>query len=438
MNWEVPHSEEAPVPNKKILALLAAVVSGFLTTAAPAFAVHRTQVLHRFSGNDGEFPYYASLVFDTAGNLYGTTFYGGNFGGGCGYGCGTVFKLTPGAKGKWTETVLHKFQNDGLDGYYPAAGLTIDAAGNLYGTTTEGGTNRVGTVFKLALKANGSYSETVLHSFCSAYNCTDGEWPYAGLIFDAAGNLYGTTSQGGANGVGGTVFRLSPGTGGKWDETVLFSFSGAGGPYAGVIFDKEGNLYGTTSTMYGACGFGGTVFELKADANQRWTETVLHSFQSNGKDGYCPTASLIFDPEGNLYGTTSFGGIYDAGIVFELIPGRNNDWTERIMHSFNINDGAQPSAGLIRDSSGNLYGTLAYGGKYGLGSVFKLTPKERGVSPPWATEQVLLSFGGGDGIYPFTGLTFDAIGNMYGATYYGGNLSDCSYTGCGVIFEITP
>jgi len=427
------------VPNKKILAFLLIVVSGFLTSAAPAFATHRMQVLHRFSGSDGEFPYYGNLTFDNAGNLYGTTYYGGNLNAGCGYGCGTVFKLTPGAKGQWTETLLHEFQNNSQDGYYPAAGLTLDAAGNLYGTTTEGGTNGVGTVFKLAPKTDATNTETVLHSFCTTYHCADGEWPYASLIFDAAGNLYGTTSQGGAYGVGGTVFKLSPGKGGNWDETVLASFNGAGGPSAGVIFDKAGNLYGTTSTIYGgACNFGGTVFKLTAGKRGLWTETVLHTFQDNGQDGFCPSAGVIFDPEGNLYGTTFDGGTYDAGVVFKLTPDKNGQWTEGIMHSFDSNDGAEPYAGLVRDAAGNLYGTLAYGGRQGLGGIFKLTPRKGYPGPDWAIEHVLLNFSGEDGIYPFAGLIFDAAGNLYGATYYGGNLSECDFTGCGVIFELKP
>lgn len=413
---------------------LLAVVYGFLATA-PVFAAPQSHVLHRFRGNDGEFPYYGNLILDTAGSLYGTTYYGGNYAGGCGYGCGTVFKLTRG-NGKWTETVLHEFQDNGQDGYYPVGGLAIDAAGNLYGATTEGGAYRVGTVFMLAPNADGSYSETVIYSFCSVNNCLDGQWPEAGLILDAAGNLYGTTSQGG-DVYGGVVFKLAPGGSGNWKETVLYSLVGAyeGGSYAGLTFDKVGNLYGTTNG--GSCFGGGTVFKLSPRKQDDWYYTLLYKFSQGGKDGACPSASVVFDPAGNLYGTTPYGGDYDAGVVFKLAPRAHGQWQETVLHSFNINDGAQPYAGLVRDAEGNLYGTLVYGGRNGLGSVFKLTPTKHGQGPEWAIEKILLSFNGVDGIYPFTGLTFDAAGNLYGATYYGGNLSDCDYTGCGVIFEIT-
>jgi hypothetical protein len=416
-------------------AFLLAVVYGFLSTA-PVFAAPQSHVLHRFAGNDGEFPYYGNLILDAAGNLYGTTYDGGDYAGGCGYGCGTVFKLTRG-NGKWTETVLHEFQDNGQDGYYPLGGLAIDAAGNLYGTTTDGGADRSGTVFMLAKNAGGSYSETVIYSFCSVQDCLDGAGPEAGLIFDAVGNLYGTTSQGG-DVYGGVVFKLTKGTSSNWRETVLDSLVGSyeGGSYAGLAFDKAGNLYGTTNG--GACASGGTVFKLSPRKRGDWYYTLLYKFTQGGKDGACPSASVVLDPAGNLYSTTPYGGDYDAGVVLKLAPRPRGQWKETILHSFNINDGDQPYAGLVRDAAGNLYGTLAYGGRYGLGSVFKLIPRKRGPGPEWATEQILLNFNGEDGIYPFGGLTFDAAGNLYGATYYGGNLSECDYSGCGVVFELTP
>jgi uncharacterized repeat protein (TIGR03803 family) len=402
---------------------------------APVFAAHQNQVLHRFRGNDGEYPYYGNLILDTAGNLYGTTYYGGDYSGVCGYGCGTVFKLTQ-MNGKWTETVLHEFQDNGQDGYYPIGDLAIDAAGDLYGTTTEGGAHLAGAVFMLAPNADGSYSESVIYSFCSVEDCLDGAGPEAGLILDVAGNLYGTTA-GGGDVYGGVVFRLSPDGSGAWKEKVLYSLVGAyeGGSYAGVTFDKAGNLYGTTKG--GSCFSGGTVFKLSPRKQADWYYTLLYRFSQGGKDGACPSASVVLDPAGNLYSTTSGGGEYDAGVVFGLTPRSHGYWKETVIHDFNINDGAQPYAGLVRDAAGNLYGTLAYGGRNGLGSIFKLTPTGHGQGPEWAMK-VLLNFDGEDGIYPYSGLTLDAAGNLYGATYYGGNLSDCDYTGCGVIFEITP
>jgi hypothetical protein len=428
-------------PAKRLIALwiVLVVVLGLPTFTSPALAADKIEVLHRFSGTDGQFPYYGNLIFDSAGNLYGTTYYGGT-GSSCGYGygCGTVFKLAPEDNGQWRETVLHSFQNDGSDGYYPAAGLNLDTSGNLYGTTSEGGANRVGTVFELTRKADGSYRETVLYSFCSVDQCADGMWPYAGLIFDAKGNLYGTTYQGGATTVGGTVFQLSRDKAGTWSETTLASFNGAGGPLGGVIFDKAGNLYGTVSSWYGGCSFSGSVFELKAVAKHRWKQIGLHNFFNNGKDGVCPIAGVILDPQGNLYGTTTLGGRYDAGITFKLVPGVHGSWKETIVHSFNINEGAEPYGGLVRDTAGHLFGTLAGGGSYGLGNVFELTPSKQTASSNGFTEKILLNFDGSDGIYPFAGLILDSAGNLYGATYYGGNLSDCSYQGCGVVFELTP
>ncbi len=414
---------------------LLAVTYGFLA-AASVFAAPQTRVLHRFRGSDGAFPYYGNLVLDAAGNLYGTTYSGGDYAGGCGDGCGTVFKLTRGS-GQWTQTVLHQFQNNGQDGYYPLGSLAIDPAGNVYGTTTEGGAYRVGAVFMLAPNADGGYSETIIYSFCSVDDCLDGEGPEAGLVLDAAGSLYGTTSQGG-DVYGGVVFRLTRDKSGHWKEKVLYSLVGAyeGGSYAGLTFDKAGNLYGTTNG--GSCIGGGTVFKLSPRKQDDWYYTLLYQFSQGGKDGACPSASVVFDPAGNLYSTTPQGGDYDAGVVFKLAPRPHGQWKETVLHSFNINEGAQPYAGLIRDAAGNLYGTLAYGGRYGLGSVFKLTPTKPDGGLDSATEQLLLSFRGKDGIYPLSGLAVGPTGHLFGATYYGGNLSDCNYTGCGAIFEITP
>src|ERR1019366_934096 len=206
------------------------------------------KVLYSFihNGTDGGFPQ-AGLIFDAAGNLYGTTSEGGTSSS-CSGGCGTVFELTPTAGGGWTEKVLHNFNSNGTDGANPYAGLIFDAAGNLYGTTTVGGTYYYGTVFELTPTAGGGWTEKVLHSF--NYNGTDGNNPQASLTIDAAGNLYGTTSGGGTYGnYKGTVFELTPAAGGDWTETVLHNFVGPDGaaPLAGLIFDAAGNLYGTTS-----------------------------------------------------------------------------------------------------------------------------------------------------------------------------------------------
>src|SRR5208337_266622 len=230
----------------KLLLLLLAVASG-LRTPAPVLAASKEKVLHNFGkGKDGVWPY-AGLIFDQAGKLYGATTSGGAYGG------GTVFQLTRGANGGWTERILHSFQNDGKDGYWPFGGVILDSDGNLYGTTTRGGESDYGTIFRLAPAAKGNWTERVLHSFTGA----DGSKPYANLTFGPDKNLYGTTYEGGGLGCGGvgcgTVFLIPPTTPGKWILRVLHSFQDDGKdgrhPFAGVIFDATGNLYGTT--VYG-------------------------------------------------------------------------------------------------------------------------------------------------------------------------------------------
>ena len=408
-----------------------ALVFTSLTLTAPLFAASKENVLHRFSsdGKDGVYSS-AGLIFDAAGNLYGTTPHGGPSD------LGTVYQLSPGANGTWTETVLHSFS--GNDGLYPDASLIFDAAGNLYGTTYGGGAHNAGAVFQLSPRANGTWTENVLYSFGT--KAGDGGGPMASLIFDAAGNLYGT-SLGGQYGKG-NVFELSPGAGGTWTETVLYSFNGKDGqdPKGSLVFDAAGNLYGTT---YSGGGFSvGAVFQLSPGAGGKWTEKVSHRF--TGRDGGFPYAGLILDGSGNLYGTTLAGGAYDFGTVFQLTPGAHGTWTEKVVHSFNHNshDGVVPYAGLIFDKAGNLFGTTFEGGTsgtacstgFGCGTVFELKPGAKG---KW-TEKVLYSFVfGKDGLQPFAGVIFDAGGNLYGTTQVGG--SGCgSQQHCGTVFEITP
>jgi uncharacterized repeat protein (TIGR03803 family) len=313
------------------------------------------------------------LIFDNAGNLYGTTAAGGATG------LGTVFELTQGGGG-WKETILHSF-GAGSDGYSPSGNLIFDAAGNLYGTTQFGGPGGGGTVFEMTPKAGGGWSEKVLHGFPLVGR--DGNLPQAGLTLDAAGNLYGTTGQGGGlcptNGASGcgTVFELSPGAGGEWTEKVIHEF-GIGGdglfPSGGVILDDSGNVYGTAPMGGKGCaGSGcGILYELRPNANGTWTEVVLHYF-GFGTDGAGPQAALIFDAAGNLYGSTAGGGDYQRGSVFELMPTGKWGWTEKVLHSFNYKDGAAPQASLIL-SNGNLYGTTSQGGDATGGTVFEVTP----------------------------------------------------------------
>jgi uncharacterized repeat protein (TIGR03803 family) len=324
-----------------------------------------------FEGNDGDQPV-GALVFDAAGDLYGTTQYGGGSAN-CGYGCGTVFELTPGTSG-WTESVLHRFV--GKDGENPCAQLAFDAAGNLYGTTRLGGAHGAGTVFKLSPISGGRWKETLVHSFAGG---TDGEDPvHGGVAIDAAGNLYGTTFYGGRNGAG-TVFKLTFASG-KWKKSILHGFvrgSGIGGyPEAGVTVDGSGNVYGTV-TQGGAAGTGGGVFKLKPAAGGKYTYSILHSFRG-ASDGDFPSTAVVLDESGNLYGTTNEGGTDGDGTVYKLTPTAKGPWKEAILHSFaGGNDGVNPNTTpLLLDAADNIYGSTNAGGDGGAGAgvIFEVSP----------------------------------------------------------------
>jgi uncharacterized repeat protein (TIGR03803 family) len=407
-------SKKFPVASVAVLAISAVAPLEMSTRA-----VAQERVLDSFDTRDGAEPE-ASLIFDAVGNLYGTTYAGG------GHSRGTIFELKPQAGGGWVRKVLHIFNSNGTDGYNPRASLTLDASGNIYGTTYLGGTYGFGVVFELSPQADGSSIYTVLYAFG---NGKDGQYPVASLIFDSFGNLYGTTSRGGVYNFG-TVFELSPQASGGWSETVLYNFGKAAKdgqyPEGGLIFDPAGNLYSTTSQ--GGTYYRGTVFELTSNAG-RWTEEILHSFSPD--EGIIPYAGLIFDQAGNLYGTTYSGGDRGCGTVFEMTPTANQGWTEMILHGFSAGptDGCNPS-GLIFDVAGNLYGTTSDGGVHGFGTVFEMTQSAGG----WI-KKALHNFGSGnstDGTYPAAGLVSDPTGNLYGTTYAGGAYDE------GTVFEITP
>jgi uncharacterized repeat protein (TIGR03803 family) len=421
--------------------LLATFLGVSFLSALPAFA-QQEEVLQSFSyaGATGYSPF-ANLIFDSAGNLYGTTYEGGA---GCSSpGCGTVFELSPKAGGGYAERVLHSFRPT-RDGENPVGGLVFDAAGNLYGTTSGGGAYGAGTVFELSPEASGGWTEKILHNFND--NGTDGSTPYGTLILDVSGNLYGTTVIGG-NGacshdltVGcGTVFELSPGAGGLWTEKILHNFvsNGVDGlyPNRALLVDSAGNLYGTTYSGGNrtSCGQGtscGTVFELSPKAGGEWTEKILHNFNLNGSDGTNPLCSLIFDGAGNLYGTTWQGGVYGEGTAFRLSPQPGGGWTESVLHAFGEGTGGKlPTAGLTMDAAGNLFGTTNEGGANGNGTVFELTPAAGGTF----TESVEFGFPAvaAGGFSPESGLTTDAVGNLFGTTIAGGTAGDG-----GTVFEI--
>jgi uncharacterized repeat protein (TIGR03803 family) len=416
---------------------------GILTASSVLAAAQHEQVLYAFGANsaDGRLPE-GVLIADAVGNLYGTT-----EGGGAGN-AGTVYELSPPTAGsRWTETVLYAFSG-GSDGIAPIGNLVFDSAGNLYGVTDAGGDPSCqfgcGTVFELSLpaKPSGNWTKTTIYMFGGG---NDGDMPTGGVVFDRAGNLYGTTEEGGIGSCGGspgcgTVFELSPASGGAWTETVLYSFTGGSDgafPDAPPVLDKAGTLYGTASAGGNknceeelGCG---TVFELTPGASG-WTETVLHTFGVSDGDGTNPAfAGLLVTATGALVGTTPLGGTYGYGTVFGLRPPSlpNGQWLYGVLYSFGmaLNDGAAPRGGVISVGSNVLYGTTQGGGVDGTGTVFQLT-RVQGVV--WK-ETGLYSFGSGlTGAVPSAGLLVHN-GALFGTTAQGGSKSNA-----GTVFKVAP
>jgi uncharacterized repeat protein (TIGR03803 family) len=376
-----------------------------LTMTSGATAQTFTTLLN-FSATNGANPYLMSLVQGTDGNFYGTTSDGGtddppnND--------GTVFKITP--AGMLTAIYSFCAQTGCTDGEHPAAGLVQATDGNFYGTTTYGGANGGGTVFKITRAG----ALTTLYSFCAVLLngfCMDGSGPYAGLVLATNGNLYGTTEVGGTNDHG-TVFQITP-TG---ILTTLHSFVSTDGEYplATLIQTTNGNLYGTT--WQGGADDYGTVFEVTPTTGAL---TTVHSF--DGADGSEPYAALMQARNGNLYGTTLSGGTDNSGTVFEITP---TTGTLTTLHSFDGADGYEPSAALVQAANGNFYGTTSgYGGSSGYGTVFQITTE--------GALTTLYNFNGTDGIYPFGGLMQATNGKFYGTTYQEG--ADC----CGTVFSLS-
>jgi len=387
-----------------------------LAISPAAWAVTETRI-HEFSG--GVDP--NGLVADSAGNLYGTTGSDGF------YACGTVFQVRPSPYNIWTESTIYSFAG-GSDGCGPEAVLSLDAHGNLYGTTqVGGGACSCGTVFELKRSASGEWTETTLYSFAGG---ADGSNPrYTNLVFDAAGNLYGVTEFGGST-LGGTVFELSPQAGGGWTESVLHTFAGGASdganPLGGLVFDTAGNLYGSASTGGSShCGGGGCggVFELSPQAGGGWQEQMLYFFQG-GNDGADPDSLLIVDPAGNLYGMTGGGGKEGCGTVYKLSPSTGGVWSERILHQFTGGpDGCAPFLNMVRNVAGALYGVAEAGGATDNGAIFQISPA--------GVEQVLFSFPGGNGGSDPRSLILNSTrGALFGITFGLGSTSS------GIIFEI--
>jgi hypothetical protein len=410
--------------------VMVAVFAATLMLVGNATARSQYRVLHNFTGGKGgeNGPSPGTLLLDGKGNLYGSTPGGG--GNGCaGYGCGTIFELTPRRNGPWKQIALYSFP-DGKNGF-PNSSLAFDTSGNLYGTALwDGGISR-GSVFQLVRRqgnwtlnvlyhlgstagvvldkagnlygsvglgkyGNGAISEFIrgskgwslktLYSFCGRPNCPDGEDPLAPLTWDAAGNLYGTTLNGGNgppkclnSGLGcGVAFQMTPNSDGTWTYHVLHRFAAfktdGQFPDGGLVLDASGAAYGVTA--YGGVHGNGTVFKLTLSSGGRWKQTVLYDFPTCA-NGCLPGTTLVFGKAGNLYGVGS-GGLadcqgYDCGVVFKLSPQAGGKWKYSVVHKFTGKDGGFPN-GVIIDAKGNLYGTTQAFGAYGYGVAYQLKP----------------------------------------------------------------
>ena len=385
----------------------------------------------------------SGLVFDSAGNLYGAV------GGGGPHSGGVVFQLHPSSSGKWEQTVLHSFSNSGniTGGTEPLGPLVVDQAGKVFGTTSSGGIDcfygGCGVVFELSPVSGGQWKETILYDFTGG---SDGEFLQGGLISDQAGNLYGTATRGGlanATCYCGTVFMLSPNSNGQWTERTIYAFQdGSDGsfPVFSLIFDAAGNLYGVTNdggglgycSSNGGCG---TVFELTPTGSGQWTESVLWRFD-NVTEGYSPSSGLFRNAQGQLFGETTYGNNPGQnGTIYELTPS-GGQWSFSTVSAFADSDGTYPLTAVVTDSKGNLYGTTAYGGNFGIGAVYEVTPASGGL---W-NEKMIYSFpSGGHGIGgPFrpstlpSPLIVDSAGNLYGEAEAGGDKN------AGMVYELSP
>jgi len=353
----------------------------------------------------------------------------------------TIVLILAGSSFGVIEKVVYSFQGS-PDGYYPWASLVADSAGNLYGTTESGGSN-YGTVFELTppATAGGTWTEQVLHAFQN--DSSDGKYPTGTLVFDKQGNLYGTTQAGGPFN-SGTIFELSPpaAVGGDWTETILWIFPSGllkGYEPAGKLsIDGAGNLYGTTSSGKArgtACDQCGVVFELvkPKTSGQSWSERVLYQFGLVAHDGISPSPDLLLR-DGMLYGTTQLGGTHNFGTVFQLAP-HTGLWTETILHNFNGSDGDFLQGGLIADAAGNLFGTSPNGGDdptCGCGMVYELSPPAA-AGGAWQ-ETTLYSFSGhSDGARPFGPLWRDSVGDLFGTTTLRG---EKQHNGAGTVFKL--
>jgi uncharacterized repeat protein (TIGR03803 family) len=425
------------------ICLMAFIVAAltFLTTRARA--ADRETVLHNFSGGaDGATPTY--LIRDSSGNLYGLAEGGGNMV--CSGGCGVIFKMSN-SSGRWVETILYTFTG-GDDGADPS-GIVMDSTGSIYGFSSGAeGSLGPGSAFKLSRATGGGWTFSLLYKFGTATN--DGLYPAGAPVLDAAGNIYGSTRNGGSSTACtagcGTVFELTPAVSGLWPETILHSFSGVPDgafPAGSMIFDGVGNLYGNTNaggSNTTACNAGcGAVYQVAPASGGSWTESILHSFNGSLTDGIGPEGGIAIDATGNLYGTTYEGGrVHNSGCfgycgtVWEVSPVSGGGWSEKLLHSFNYTtDGGLPSVGVVLDSAGHVYGFTATYPNTLAGTAYKLSEDHAG---QWQIT-VLYALGttNGDGKNPAGGSpVLDSAGNLYGTARFGGTKDN------GNIFKLAP
>jgi hypothetical protein len=444
--------------------LLIPILSLF-TLAGHASAEWKEKVLYSFQGlPDGADPV-GAIAFDVAGNLYGATLDGGADNCPGIAQCGTVFQLEPPKQkgGAWSESLIYVFKGkNSNDGETPDGGVIFDKAGNLYGTTSYGGTGDCvllgikvgcGVVYKLTppKQKGGAWTESVIYSFKGG---KDGYLPNGDLTFDVAGNLYGATEFGGGKGTWcdpyyqycGTVFELSPPKtkGGRWSEQILHSFAaGSDGynPNGGLLVDNKGAVYGTTPLGGNQlCNLGqyqvgcGIAFKLvpPGRVGGAWTEKIVHVF-TDGKDGAGPNGGLIFDTKEAIYGTAGGGGSGNGrGVVFRFTQSRNGQWNEMALYSFQGSDGWGPSGPVTFDALGNVYGTTNSGGAHFRGTFFRLKP----TGSKWAFDLVYSFMGSPDPAFPAARVIVDKAGDHFYSTTQGGGTGQACQSGCGTVFEV--
>ena len=402
-------SEKMNWPSSRSLITLAVISALLVLVASPAWA-QTESVLHSLGGTpDGASPY-AGLAFH-GGNLFGTTYSGGL------YGFGSVYELTPNGNGSWTETVIYNFcpaAPSCTDGQNPAfSTLLFDANGNLYGTANSGGATGNGVVYKLS-PSSGTWTQSVVYSFLGQPDAAN---PVNGLIMDGAGNLFGTAYNGGIVN-NGAVFELSPTGLGTWTERVIANVNSL---FGGLVMDASGNIFGTAYT---------SVYELVPNGTGGWAKLTIFTFDPTlaTQEGSHPNGTLILDSKGNLYGTTMVGGKNNFGVVYRLTKGTTGTYTEKVLCNFGANS-SQPFAGVVMDSSGNLYGTTQTGGKNGAGAVYELLLNP---STGVYAQKILQTFVGTNGAAPYAGVILDSQNYLYGTTSYGGS------SGKGAIIEVNP